>query len=94
MPCRNDYEGEDVARTKFELDKVTRLLCSAMDYIERIKHLGSMSLEHQEWIALHKENDRQRREDEARALASRESQVKWEIQRLQAQLDKLKKEIE
>ncbi len=81
MPCRNDTEDEDRARARFELDKITRLLCEAT------RHMSDkdmpLSAEHLRWWRLHQDADRQRRERAVQRIA----ELRKEISKLTAELD-------
>lgn len=80
MPCRSDYEGEDLARTKFELDKVTRLLCELVRTV--VNHGAFLSPELTQWWRQHVEID-----------AKRKAHAEREIKELEARIAMLRKEI-
>lgn len=70
MPCVYETDWEMRARLKNELDDVTRMLCSVMKVLARVKKIDIMARLPEDvttWWEKHKEIDRKRMEA-ARAL--------------------------
>ncbi len=64
MPCTDwDTEERKRAERTDQVNKLTRLLCEAMGYLED-RNLGDGSKELKQWYADHKEMDRRRIEAE------------------------------
>ena len=57
MPCYDGRGAESDRRAHEKVDKLTRLLCEAMGYLD-LRNLGDGSEELRDWWAEHKEWDR------------------------------------
>jgi hypothetical protein len=58
MPCQSDYLDED-PRGRKEIDKLTRLLCTCCQFMERINRVPNIEV--WEWWEQHKKADEARR---------------------------------
>lgn len=60
MPCRSDYPDESYERATKKVDRLTRMLCNAMQFVEKNQGLGGVSPEVRAWWGDHKLADRRR----------------------------------